>query len=78
MTGTATSSERNNNDVNSLSLRQALEYCLDVLKIKENSEFYRNISAEFMSQTKPTMIVTTAMYSHRHNYMTFWLWPQGL
>jgi hypothetical protein len=26
------------NDVNSVSLRQALEYCLDVLKIKDNSE----------------------------------------
>ena len=59
MTGTATSSERNN-DVNSLSLRQALDYCLDVLKIKENSEFYRNISAEFMSQTKiPLAMIKT-------------------
>ena len=59
MTGAATSSERNN-DVNSLSLRQALDYCLDVLKIKENSEFYRNISAEFMSQTKiPLAMIKT-------------------
>jgi hypothetical protein len=66
MTGTATSSERNNNDVNSLSLRQALEYCLDVLKIKENSEFYRNISAEFMSQTK----VPLAMIKTHGNWIT--------
>jgi hypothetical protein len=36
---------------NSLSLRQTLDYCLDVLKIKRNSEFYRNITAKFMSQT---------------------------
>ena len=36
----------NNNDsnVNSLSLRQAIDYCLDILKIKEDSsECYRNI-----------------------------------
>ena len=32
------------NDVNSVSLRQALEYCLDVLKIKDNSGIYRNIT----------------------------------
>ena len=66
MTGTATSSERNNNDVNSLSLRQALEYCLDVLKIKENSEIYTNISAEFMSQTK----VPLAMIKTHGNWIT--------
>ena len=65
MTGAATSSERNN-DVNSLSLRQALDYCLDVLKIKENSEFYRNISAEFMSQTK----IPLAMIKTHGNWIT--------
>jgi hypothetical protein len=65
MTGAATSSERNN-DVNSLSLRQALDYCLDVLKIKENSEFYRNISAEFMSQTK----IPLAMIKIHGNWIT--------
>jgi hypothetical protein len=66
MTGAATSSSERNNDVNSLSLRQALDYCLDVLKIKENSEFYRNISAEFMSQTK----IPLAMIKTHGNWIT--------
>ena len=34
----------NGNNINSLSLRQAIDYCLDILKIKEDSsECYRNI-----------------------------------
>jgi hypothetical protein len=65
MTGAATSFEGNNN-VNSLSLRQALDYCLDVLKIKENSEIYKNIFAEFMSQTK----VPLAMIKTHGNWIT--------
>jgi hypothetical protein len=65
MTGAATSFE-GNNDVNSLSLRQALDYCLDVLKIKENSEIYKNIFAEFMSQTK----VPLAMIKTHGNWIT--------
>ena len=59
-------SEDINNNVNSLSLGQALDYCLDILKIKENSEFYRNISAEFMSQTK----VPLAMIKTHGNWIT--------
>jgi hypothetical protein len=65
MTGAATSFE-GNNDINSLSLTQALDYCLDVLKIKENSEFYKNIFAEFMSQTK----VPLAMIKTHGNWIT--------
>jgi hypothetical protein len=65
MTGAATSFE-GNNDVNSLSLRQALDYCLDVLKIKENSEIYKNIFAEFMSQTK----IPLAMIKTHGNWIT--------
>jgi hypothetical protein len=30
---------------------QAALYCIDVLKIKQGSEFYRNIAAKFTSQT---------------------------
>jgi hypothetical protein len=30
---------------------QAALYCSDVLKIKQDSEFYRNIAAKFTSQT---------------------------
>src|ERR1051325_9023448 len=30
---------------------QAALYCIDVLKIKQDSEFYRNIAAKFTSQT---------------------------
>jgi hypothetical protein len=32
------------NDINSLSLIQAVDYCLGVLKIKDDSEIYRNIT----------------------------------
>src|SRR5919109_312807 len=59
-------SEDNNNDnnnVNSLSLRQALDYCLDILKIKEDSsECYRNIIQRTtrMTTTKaPLAIIKT-------------------
>jgi hypothetical protein len=46
------------NDVNSTSLRQALEYCLDVLKIKHNSEIYRNITKFIQIKVPLTFIKT--------------------
>jgi len=45
------------NDVNSVSLRQALEYCLDVLKIKDNSEIYRNIT-KYVKKVTLTFVKT--------------------
>jgi hypothetical protein len=56
MTASAPShSSEDNNNVNSLSLRQALDYCLDILKIKDDSECYRNVT-----QTKiPLAIIKT-------------------
>ncbi|MBV9177481.1 MAG: hypothetical protein JO297_10610 [Nitrososphaeraceae archaeon] len=44
MTAPAALSSEYNNNVNSLSLRQALDYCLDILKIKDDSECYRNVA----------------------------------
>ncbi|HZI71121.1 MAG TPA: hypothetical protein VFD60_08170 [Nitrososphaeraceae archaeon] len=74
------------NDVNSVSLRQALEYCLDVLKIKDNSEIYRNIT-KYVKKSYLTFVKThgnwiTAMmiiadcsrkakYSRNNNSHTF-------
>jgi hypothetical protein len=52
------SSEDNDNNINSLSLRQAIDYSLDVLKIKSGSEFYRNIPAKFMSQIRVPLPMT--------------------
>jgi hypothetical protein len=46
------------NDVNSLSLRQTVDYCLDVLKIKDNSEIYRNIT-KFIQKKVPLQIIKT-------------------
>jgi hypothetical protein len=46
------------NDVNSLSLRQAVDYCLDVLKIKDNSEIYRNIT-KVIQKKVPLEIIKT-------------------
>jgi len=46
------------NDVNSVSLRQALEYCFDVLKIKDNSEIYGNIT-KFIQIKVPLTFVKT-------------------
>jgi hypothetical protein len=56
--------DNNNNDsnVNSLSLRQAIDYCLDILKIKEDSsECYRNIiQTTIITTTKaPLAIIKT-------------------
>jgi hypothetical protein len=67
MTRTKThSSENNYNNVNSLSLRQALEYCADVLKIQRDSEFYRSIAAEATDQTR----VSLAMIKTHGNWIT--------
>jgi hypothetical protein len=46
------------NDVNSTSLRQALEYCLDVLKIKYNSKIYRNITKFIQIKVTLTFVKT--------------------
>src|SRR5689334_21679181 len=46
------------NDVNSLSLRQAVDYCLNVLKIKDNSEIYRNITKSIQKRI-PLEIIKT-------------------
>jgi hypothetical protein len=55
MTASAPSHSSEDNNVNSLSLRQALDYCLDILKIKDDSECYRNVT-----QTKtPLAIIKT-------------------
>jgi hypothetical protein len=50
-----------NNNVNSLSLRQAIDYCLDILKIKkDSSECYRNIIQTTITTTKaPLAIIKT-------------------
>src|ERR671937_448674 len=52
----------NNNDsnVNSLSLREALDYCFDILKIKEDSsECYRNIiQTTITTTTKASLEIT--------------------
>ena len=46
------------NDVNSLSLRQAVDYCLNILKIKDNSEIYRNITKSIQKRI-PLEIIKT-------------------
>jgi len=55
-------SERNENDivndVNSLSLKQAVDYCINVLKIKDNSEIYRNIT-KVIQKKVPLEIIKT-------------------
>jgi hypothetical protein len=47
------------NNVNSLSLGQALDYCLDILKIREDSESYRSIT-----QTTITKVPLAIMKTH--------------
>ena len=57
-TTTKTHSSKNNfNNVNSLSLRESLEYCIDVLKIKQDSELYGSITAEVTSQTRVSLVM---------------------
>ena len=51
-------SERSENDVNSLSLMQAVDYCLNVLKIKDNSEIYRNITKFIQIKVTLTFVKT--------------------
>ena len=60
------SSENNYNNVNSLSLRESLEYCVDVLKIKQDSELYRSIAAEATDQIR----VSLAMIKTHGNWIT--------
>src|SRR6188472_4109912 len=43
-TSSSHTSKHIDNNVNSLSLGQALDYCLDILKIREDSESYRSIT----------------------------------
>ena len=73
-------------DINSLSLRQAVDYCFGVLKIKDDSEIYRNIT-KYVKKSYLTFVKThgnwiTAMmiiadcsrkakYSRNNNSHTF-------
>ncbi|MGA9170987.1 MAG: hypothetical protein WBZ20_12670 [Nitrososphaeraceae archaeon] len=46
------------NDVNSTSLRQALEYCLNILRIRDDSEIYRN-TTELIRRKAPLTVIKT-------------------
>lgn len=46
------------NDVNSTSLRQALNYCLNILRIREESEIYRN-TTELIRKKAPLTVIKT-------------------
>ena len=46
------------NEVNSASLRQALDYSLNILRIKDDSEIYRNIT-KFIQKKAPLTVIKT-------------------
>ena len=46
------------NDVNSTSLRQALDYCLNILRIRDDSEIYRNTTKLIRKKAPLTVIKT--------------------
>ena len=46
------------NDVNSTSLRQALNYCLNILRIRDDSEIYRN-TTELIRKKAPLTVIKT-------------------
>ena len=58
-TSSSHTSKHIDNNVNSLSLGQALDYCLDILKIREDSESYRSIT-----QTTITKVPLAIMKTH--------------
>jgi len=58
-TSSSHTSKHIDNNVNSLSLGQALDYYLDILKIREDSESYRSIT-----QTTITKVPLTIMKTH--------------
>ncbi len=58
-TSSSHTSKHIDNNVNSLSLGQALDYCLDILKIREDSESYRSIT-----QTTKTKVPLAIMKTH--------------
>ena len=46
------------NDVNSTSLRQDLDYCLNILRIRDDSEIYRNTTEPIRKKAPLTVIKT--------------------